>query len=155
MAAVRRGLDAGPIGAGLDAPDGDVLRRGQVVTHEVLEDHANVRTQFLEVVLAGRARRAGCDPRRVVEAGQKLHQCRLARSVLADERQHLAGAEREGEMSYGPAFGARVAEPHVLEDEPLAERLRDGARIGRRDDLRLDLEEGEQVVEVERLPCHL
>ncbi len=58
-------------------------------------------------------------------------------------------------MAHRPALGAGIAEADVLEGEAVADRRREGTRILRRDDLRLDLEEGEQVVEVERLPRHL
>ena len=58
------GLDARAVVARLDAADGDVLGRGQVVAHEVLEDDADVGAQRARGrTRAGRGRRAGCGPR--------------------------------------------------------------------------------------------
>ncbi len=41
--------------------------------------------------------------------------------------------------------------PDILEHKTLADRLREGQRIFRREDFRLDLEKGEQVIEIKRL----
>ncbi len=151
-AAPRRFADALAIVAGLDPADGDVLAGGQVVAHEVLEDDADVAAQRGEVVIAQVAA-VEQDPAlvRVVEPRQELDQRRLAGAVLADQRQHLAGPQLEGEVAHRPALGPRVAEADVFEDEALADRLREGQRIGRRGDLRREVEEREEVVEIERL----
>src|SRR4029079_11763134 len=45
----------------------------------------------------------------------------------------------------------RIAEAHVLEREAFADGIGERARIGRRRDLRIDLEEREEVGEIERL----
>ncbi|MNV85291.1 hypothetical protein D3C71_1792350 [compost metagenome] len=58
-------------------------------------------------------------------------------------------------MAYRPAFGIGVAEADVLEDEALGDRLRDGDGVRARMDLRFDLEEREQIVQVQRLPGDL
>ena len=55
----------------------------------------------------------------VVEARQQLDQRGLAGAVLADQRQHLAGVQREGQVAHRPALGARIAEADVLEREAL------------------------------------
>jgi hypothetical protein len=52
--------------------------------------------------------------------------------------------QREVEVAYGPAVGAGVAEADIVERETLADRRRERARLRRRIDLGLDLEEGEQ-----------
>ena len=54
-------------------------------------------------------------------------------------------------MPHCPALGAVVAKAHILEAKALADRAREGPWIERLDDLGLDLEEGEEVVQVERL----
>ena len=80
QARVGGGLDARAVVAGLDAPHRDVLGRGQVVAHEVLEDDADVRAQRGEVVLA-QVVAVEEDPALVgvVEAREQLDQRRLAR----------------------------------------------------------------------------
>ena len=88
---------------------------------------------------------------RVVEPGQQLHQGGLAGAVLADQRHHLAGLEREVEMAHRPALGAGIDEADILEDEALADRPGKRPRILGRQDLRPHLEEGEEIVEIERL----
>ena len=63
----------------------------------------------------------------------------------------LAGVDGEVEIAHGPALGAGIAEADILEDDALPERHRERLRAWRLDDGRLDVEEGEQVVEIERL----
>ena len=148
----RRGLDALAVVARLDAADGDVVGRGEVIADEVLEDDADVGAQRDQVVLAQvvaveqDAALVG-----VVEPREQLDERGLAGAVLADERQHLAGVQRERQVAHRPALGAGIAEADVLEGEAFADRRRERPRIRRRHDLRLDLEEREQVVEIERL----
>ena len=102
---LRRGFDTGAIVARLDAPHGDVLRRGQVIAHEVLEDDPDVRAQRGEVVLP-QIVPVEEDPALVgvVEAGEQLHERRLPRAVLPHEREHFAGPQREGQVAYRPAL---------------------------------------------------
>ena len=79
--------------ARVDPADSDVLRGGQVVAHEVLEDDADVRAKREEVVLAQIvAVEQDAALVRIVEAREQLHERRLAGAVLADQRKHLAGA---------------------------------------------------------------
>ena len=127
----------------------------EVVAHEVLEDDAHAAAQLLEVVFAEVvAVEQDAALVRVVEPGQQLHQRRLAGAVLADQRHHLARLQGEAEMADRPALGAGIDEADILEHEAVADRMRERPRIGRRQDLRPRLEEGEQVVEIERLPRH-
>src|SRR5258708_5394617 len=143
------------VGSRLDQAHSDVVRRGEMEAHEVLEDHADVAAQLDEVVLAQvvaveqDAARVG-----IVEAREQLHERGLAGAVLTDERQHLARLELEGQVAYRPAVGARIAEAHALEGEAPADRIRQPLRIRRRGDRGLDLEAREQVVEIQRLPRH-
>ena len=87
----------------------------------------------------------------IVEPGQQLDDGGLAGAVLADQRQRLAGLQREVQVAHRPALGVGIAEADILEDDALADRLRERLRVGRQRDGRLDVEEGEQVVEIERL----
>ena len=123
-----------------------------MVAHEVLEDHPDVGAQVVQVVLA-QVLPVEQDAAlvRVVQPRQQFHQRGLAGAVLADQRQHLASAELEIQPAQRPALGAGVAEAHVLEAEAAGDRPRHRQRPGRRGDSRLDREEGEQVVQVQRL----
>ena len=88
----------------------------------------------------------------VVEPGDQLHERRLPGAVLAHECEHLARAQLEGEVAHRPALGIRIAESHILEGEAVADRAGKGQRAGLGDDARLDLEEREEVIEIQRLP---
>ena len=46
--------DAGGVLTLVDAPDGDVLRGGEIEAHEILEDHADSGAQVVEVVIGER-----------------------------------------------------------------------------------------------------
>jgi hypothetical protein len=116
-----------PVARASMRPTAMFSRGGQVITHEVLEDHADVRAQLRRGrTRAGRARPAGCALVGLVEARQQLHQRRLARAVLADERQHLAGAQREREVRT-----AQRSAPGSGSPRPRSEALADGRGIGR------------------------
>src|SRR5690606_963482 len=147
-----RALDARTVVAGIDAADRDVLGRTQVVAHEILEDHADVVAQFVEVVVAKiPAIEQDAALIRAVQPREELDHGGLARAMLADQGEHLGRAEMEIEMAYRPALRARIAEADVLEAKPFADRTRERQRIRGRTDLRFDLEERKQVVEIQRL----
>ena len=112
FAAVARSR-AGRRGASMLA-DADVLGRGQVVAHVVLEDDADLVAQASSVVFA----QVGAieqDPAlgRVVEPRQELDERRLAGAVLADQRDLLAGRERKAQIAHCPALGAGIAKADV------------------------------------------
>ena len=94
----------------------------EIVADEILEDDAHVAAQRIEIVVAQvvaveqDAAFVG-----IVEAGEQLHQRRLAGAVLAHQRQHLAGIQREAEIADRPSLGAGIPEADILEDEPLAD----------------------------------
>ena len=118
---LRGGDDARAVVARLDPAHGDVVRRRQVIAHEVLEDDADVRAQRDEVVLAQvvaveqDAALVG-----VVEAREQLHERRLAGAVLADQRQHFARAQRRSSGARTAQRSAPgIAEADVLEREAL------------------------------------
>ena len=71
-------LDAPAIVPRFDTANGDVVCGRQVITHEVLEDHADVRPQPLEVVLTQVVTiEQDASLVRVVEPGEQLHERRL------------------------------------------------------------------------------
>ena len=123
-----------------------------MVAHEVLEDHADAGAHVVQVVVAQVAP-VQQDPALVgvVQPRQQLHQRGLAGAVLADQRQHLARGELEVQPAQRPFLGVRIAEAHVLEREAARDRPRYRHGTGRAADLRLDLEERIQVVQVQRL----
>ena len=75
-------------------PTRDVVGSAEIVADEILEDDAHVSAQHRDRTLADRGHRTGCDLRRIVEAGEKLHERRLAGAVLANQRANLAGMQR-------------------------------------------------------------
>ena len=66
--------------------------------------------------------------RRAVHPGQQLDERRLAGAVLADDRHDGAGRQQHVDVVEGEAFGARVAERHVLEADAVAQPV---GRLGR------------------------
>src|SRR5690606_7888326 len=88
---------------------------------------------------------------RVVEPGEQLHERRLPRPVLADQRDPLARLHRERDVPHGPALRVRVAEPDVLEYEAFTNRPGHRPRIGWTADARPHVEKVEEVLQVEAL----
>ena len=132
--AARGVADAGAVVHRVDLADADVLARGQVVAHEVLEDHADVRAQVVQVVVAQVAAiEQDAAFIRVVEPRQQLHQRGLAGAVLADQRQHFAGAQFEIQPAQRPALGAGITEADVLEREARARSAAGSATRSRPD----------------------
>ena len=84
--------------------------------------------------------------RRLVHAEQQLHQRRLARAVLPDDRHRRPGGQREGERGKHRPFGARVAERQVAESIPDRSRAGAVAVPARRDGGRVVVLEPEQAV---------
>ena len=100
----------------LDLADADVLLQDEVVAHEVLEDHADVAAQTVQVVVAQvHAVEQDAPLVGIVEAGEQLDERRLARPVLPDQRDALFGLELEAQVAHRPAARARVVEAHVVE----------------------------------------
>ena len=65
---------------------------------------------------------------RLVDAGQDLHQRRLAGAVLADQRGDLAGIERQRHVMQGPDTGEALADP--LEGQQRLGLGQNGAGLG-------------------------
>jgi hypothetical protein len=121
-----------------------------MVAHEVLEDHADVRAQLGQVVLAEVVPVEQDAPLvRIVEARQQLDERRLAGAVLADQASTIAVCSAKC-SGHRPRFGARVDEAGRPRSGALADRAEGRTRVLGRVDIGLDREEGEQVVEVER-----
>ena len=99
----------------------DVFADGKLVAPEVLEDHADSpmqRRQFPIPQIETIEKNPSC--RRCIESGQEFDQRRLARTVLADQRETLPGAYRQIDVREGVVAGARIAKGYVFEfDAPL------------------------------------
>ena len=120
QAALGGGDDARAVVARLDAADGDVVRGGEVIAHEILEDDADIGANREQVVLAQIVPvEQDAAFVRIVEPRQQLDQRGLAGAVLAHQREDLAGVQLERQSAHRPALGAGVAESHVLEREAL------------------------------------
>jgi hypothetical protein len=78
----------------------------------------------------------------IIEAGEELHERRLAGAIFSHQRQHLAGVQREAEIAHGPPLRARIDETDVLEHESLTDRMGERKRLCRRMDFGLHIEEG-------------
>ena len=148
----RRVSDRRLVLAPLDAPHRDVFPEQEVIANEILENDADVLPEAGHVVFPEVAAVEQDPPfSRVVEAHQQLGKRRLAGAVLPDQREPVTRLEREAEVADSPTFGVGVAKSHVLEDESLAHRNRNGKGTGRGADAGRDGEEGEEVVEIEAL----
>ena len=100
------------------------------IADEVLEDDADMGAQILDgevpevdavdqdAALVG-----------IVEPGQQLDDGGLAGAVLADQRQRLAGLQREVQAAHRPALGVGIAEADILEDDALS-RIGCGKGLG-------------------------
>ena len=64
--------------------------------------------------------------RRLVEAAQQLHERRLARAVLADDRDDRSGGELEVDVVEHEAVGAGIAERDVFEADAVVDALGHG-----------------------------
>src|SRR5690606_31933707 len=84
-------LDARTVLAGFNPPHSNIVGCAQVIANEVLENHTDVETQLLQVVLAKVDAVEKYPPfRRVVESRKQLHERGLASAILAHERQGFA-----------------------------------------------------------------
>ncbi len=137
----------------LDPADRDILRRREVVAHEVLEDDADIAAQLVE-------RRSRCKSMaveqdaalvRIVKPDKKLDHRGLAGTVLADQRQHLAGRSVKSRWRTAQRSASGYRKPTSSNTEPSRIGTGKARGCGGRDDLRPDGEEREQVVEIERL----
>ena len=90
----RRRRDRVDVVHRLGPAEADVLPRGELVSHEVLEDHADLAPQCLAVERA-HVLAVPEDPTlgRGEEGAEQLGERRLPRAVLADQRDYLAGAD--------------------------------------------------------------
>src|SRR3954471_12504050 len=136
----------------VDLADGDILVEAHVVAHEILEDHADGAADRGEIVVAKIAA-VEEDPAlgRIVQPTQELHERRLPGAVQSDEGDALARPQLEVDVPNGPPLAPGIREADVLEDEALRDWSRHRRRTRSRGDRRLHLEEGEEVLEVQRL----
>ncbi len=93
-----------------DIARADILADRELVATEVLENDADALPQRLDIpVLQIESVEQNAPLGRVVESGQQLDQRRLARAVLADQREALPGADLQADVAQEPAGARRVA----------------------------------------------
>src|SRR2546426_4137681 len=154
--APRRLAHPGLVAQRVHLAHADVLFQDEVVAHEVLEDHADVPAQAVQIVLPQvHAVEQDAPFIGVVQACEQLHERRLPRSVLAHQGNALARLEQEPEVPHGPAIRPGIAEADALELEPAPDGRGHGPRARLRRDPGPHVEEGEQVREVQALLEHL
>ena len=111
-------------------PTRDVVGSAEIVADEILEDDAHVSAQRTEIVLAQIvAIEQDATFVGIVQAGEELHERRLAGAVLTNQGDNLAGMQREAEMAYRPSLGAGIPEADVLEYEAPLDWARKRTRI--------------------------
>src|SRR5437870_10277210 len=104
----------------LDAPDADVLAHLELVLIEILEDDAEAREEIVAIPIAEVAAvEEDAAFGRLVETRDELHERRLARAVLPDEREALTARQEERDVAEHPLLRARILEAHVLEADAL------------------------------------
>ena len=97
---MRGKLDIRLLVRAVDAADGDVLPRGHLVAHEVLEDDADLAMEIFELVVAEvHAVEQDLPFGRVVETRDQLDDGGLALAVLADQCDALPGRKCKGEVA--------------------------------------------------------
>ena len=149
-------LDAGHVLLRLDTAHADIVACGKTVADEILEDYPDMgmdiaHGKILEIDAVHRdAALVG-----VIEPGQQLDDGGLARAILAHQSQRLAGLEGKVQMAQRPGVGIGIAEANILKHHAGLDRLGKRLGLGRRNDGWLDLEEGEQVIKIHRLPGNL
>src|SRR3989338_1246399 len=132
----------------LHGAEADVLAESHMVTHEILEDRADPTVDFLgRQIFDVHAAQVNMPQNRLVKAGQKLDQGRLARAVGADQSQLFRGADFKGKILQGPFFVARVAEPNVLEFNAAARVIGRPFRGVPHLDVRSQPEKSEKIVQ--------
>ena len=91
---------------------------------------------------------------RVVQAGNQLHQGRLARPVVAHDRHCLAPGDPEAYVIDRRLVFAFVRVAHVAELDALLDRVAERYRMFRRAHQRLEVEQLEQCLEVQLVLVH-
>src|SRR5579883_1988966 len=150
-AALARGsLDGRQIIGALDRPEADVLARGQLVAHEVLENGAKAPAQLLgrEIAQIDAAPQDG-PARGGIKTGEQFDERGLSGAVLSHQSQLLAGLDLEVEVLERPLLAAGIAVGDVPELEAPQRILgrTTGGVEGRPP--RFELQEVEKVVQEE------
>ena len=96
LAFIGGGADLEGIGPFLDAADGDIGGGGHLVAHEVLENHANLLPETLEIVFAQVASiEKDLTFGGIVQAGEQLDDGGFALAVFFDDGDALGRSEFE------------------------------------------------------------
>src|SRR5580704_5210792 len=146
QALLRRRTNAEGVVLLFNAPDRDVLARGHVVAHEVLEDDADLFPNIFEVVIAQvHAIQQNPTTSRVIKPSEQLYDRGLPLAVFADKRDALGRPQAEADVAQNLPRLAGIVEGNVLELEAEPNRSRRAQRIGLREDARLEIEEIQQI----------
>ena len=145
--AALRGLpNASLVPQRFDLADADIFAHDKIISHEILEDDADVLSQTVQVVIPEiDAVEQNAPLVGVVEAREQLHQRRLARTVLPHQSDALVRLECERESAHRPPLRARIPETDVLESETGLQRARYRRGAGLRNNTGLYIEEREQI----------
>src|SRR6185369_8371530 len=111
-------LDGRAILETVELAEPDVLRGARLVGHVVLEHPADQASDGSRLELA-EVDAVEEDPAvgGVVQASDELDQGRLPRPVPTDDRDGLAGRDREAHVAERVLVAARIPERHMIEDE--------------------------------------
>ncbi len=108
-----------------NSSDADVQARCQIVVDEILENDPDLFVQLLHVVIAQvhsiQQNHAGS---RIVQAGQQLHERRLALAILADQCDVFAWRDAEIQILQHQAIGSWIVEAHIAKFKSIADRPR-------------------------------
>src|SRR5271170_8318014 len=98
----------------VDAPDCDVLARRHLKAHKVLKDDSDVAMKVFERVLAQvHSVEQNLPLGRIVEPRDEFHHCRLALSVLPDQRNPFSRTQLEVEILQHPPLCSRIGKGHI------------------------------------------
>ena len=126
-----RSVQPGRVVPRLDLSQADVLPGGQLVAHEVLEDHSHPPAQLGRVELPQvNAVEQDAPLRRVVEAEQQLDERGLAGAIAAHQRHRLVPPEMQRDIVQHRLGLAGVGERDLLEGDAGPDRRRHGPRRG-------------------------
>ena len=105
---------------GVDITHADVLSDGELIPDEVLEDDADALLELVDVPLVERQPiEHDASLARHVQPREELDQRRLARAILTDQGELLAGREVQVHAFERPSLLTGVLEPDVLEAQAI------------------------------------
>src|ERR1019366_6682003 len=101
-----------------DTPNRNILARGHLIAHEVLEDHADFPIEIFEVVFPQiDAVEKNLSGGRVIQPSHQLYDSGLALAVLADQRDALPRMQSEIEAVDHGTRGSGIGKRHIAKLE--------------------------------------